>query len=96
MKDLTVFQYESSPVRTISIDNEPWFVAKDVCDILDLTRTNDALEKLDNDEKLMRKVYASGQTRDMWLVNKPGIYQLIFRSYKPEAINQKLNSLNDG
>lgn len=82
-----VFQFSATKdeVRSVLISNEPYFIAKDVCKALDIQRTNDALQKLDGDEKLMRKVYASGQKRKMWLVNESGLYNLIFRSYKPEA-----------
>jgi prophage antirepressor-like protein len=67
------------------IENEAWTVAKDICDILDLSDVNKTLEKLDNDEKLTRKIFVSGQNRKMWLVNESGLYALIMRSNKPEA-----------
>ncbi len=79
------FSPTSQEVRSLLEDNEPWFVAKDICDILEIQRTNDALQKLDDDEKLMRKISASGQNRKMWLVNESGLYALILRSSKPEA-----------
>lgn len=84
-KDLVNFGYESQPFRTIIIEGSPHFVAKDVCKILGISRTNDAIKRLDADEKLMRKVSASDQGRTMWLVNESGLYNLIFRSTKPEA-----------
>lgn len=67
------------------IKDQPWFVAMDVCSSLRISRTNDAVQKLDDDEKLMRKVSASGQDRLMWTVNESGLYNLIFRSNKAEA-----------
>jgi len=72
-------------LRSIVEGGEPWFVAKDVCGALSITRTNDALKKLDDDEKLMRIVSVSGQGRAMWWVNESGLYNMIFRSNKPEA-----------
>ena len=72
-------------IQTQTIKNEPWFCASDVCRALDFPSPEASLRKLDDDEKLMRKVFASGQRRDMWFVNESGLYNLIFRSNKPEA-----------
>lgn len=69
----------------LTIKGEPWFVAKDVCDILQLTDVSKSVERLDDDEKLIRKIFVSGQSRDVILVNESGLYNLIFRSNKPEA-----------
>lgn len=79
------FEYEAQQVRVITIDDQPYFLAIDICKTLGITRSEVALRKLDDDEKLMRKVYASGQERDMWLVNESGMYAMIMRSNKPEA-----------
>lgn len=81
----TVFDYGGKTVRTINFNDHHWFIAKDVCDSLGISRTSDGIEKLDDDEKLMRKISASGQNREMWIVNESGLYNLIFRSNKPEA-----------
>lgn len=64
---------------------EPFFVAKDVCDILGIDDVRQAVERLDNDEKLSGIIYHSGQNRTMWLINESGLYSLIIRSNKPEA-----------
>lgn len=81
------FQFSATKqdVRSLVIENEPWILAKDICDILELSDVNKALEKLDDDEKLTRKIFVSGQNRKMWLVNESGLYALIMRSNKPEA-----------
>lgn len=79
------FSYQDHQIRIVQVESESYFIGKDVCDALGLVRTNSAMRKLDDDEKLMRKIYASGQTRDVWLVNESGLYHLIFRSNKPEA-----------
>ena len=78
-------QETGAEIRTEMIDNEPWFVAKDICTALEYADTEVALRKLESDEKLIRKIYASGQNRDMWMVNESGLYNLIFQSNKPEA-----------
>lgn len=45
------FVYETRPIRTVVIDGEPWFVAKDVCEVLDIANPRDAVSRLDDDEK---------------------------------------------
>ncbi len=79
-----LFNYEGHEVRTVLVEGEPWFVAKDVCDILRLTNTNVALGGLDDDEKCEHKDYL-GSGRKPLLVNESGLYSLILRSRKPEA-----------
>lgn len=85
--DLKVFTFNPSnqQIRVELINNEPWFVAKDVCDVLNIANNRDAIGRLDNDEKLMSVVPTSGQNRDMWFVNESGLYNLVFQSRKPEA-----------
>lgn len=73
-------------VRTIMIDGEPWFVAKDVCDILDIKNPSDTLRKVLSDwEKGIEIVYTPGGPQQMGIVNESGLYHLIFVSRKPEA-----------
>lgn len=80
------FSATSQEVRSLLIENEPHFVAKDVCDILEISNNRDALSRLDDDEKkLMSVLSTSGQKRKMRLVNESGLYALILRSNKPEA-----------
>lgn len=79
------FNPSNAPIRVQVINQEPWFVAKDVCDALGLTDTGKTVERLDDDEKLTRIVFVSGQGRQMWHVNESGLYNLIFQSRKPEA-----------
>lgn len=62
-----------------------WFVAKDVCEALGYNDVDSAVRKLDEDEKLNRKIYVSGQNREMTTINESGLYTLILRSNKPEA-----------
>ena len=73
-------------VRTIMIDGEPWFVAKDVCDILDIQNHRDTLRKnLSDWEKGVDTIYTLGGPQQMGFVNEAGLYHLIFISRKPEA-----------
>ncbi len=80
MMNLEVFSYQSNDVRVINRDGKSWFVAKDVCDILGHSDVSTAVRRLDDDEKLTQTLFVSGQNRDMWLVNEPGLYHLIMTS----------------
>ena len=66
-------------------DNEPWFVAKDVCEILGLADTHTALRTLDEDEKGRQILPTLGEEQDMSVINESGLYTLVMRSNKPEA-----------
>lgn len=85
MNQVQVFNFKDSKVRTVSQDGNPWWVAKDVCEVLEIAKTTQAIQGLDGDEKLMATIQASGQNRNMWIINEPGLYSLILRSRKPEA-----------
>jgi prophage antirepressor-like protein len=80
-----VFSFQDKQVRVVLRDGEPWFVARDVCEVLDHSDTSTAIRRLDDDEKLTQTMFVSGQNREVWLVNEPGLYSLILTSRKPEA-----------
>lgn len=65
-------------------DEEPWFVARDVCDCLELADTNKALLGLDHDEKCEHENYSCSGRRPL-IISEPGLYSLILRSRKPQA-----------
>jgi prophage antirepressor-like protein len=82
------FDYESKEVRIIQDeDGRPWWVASDVCEILGLSNTTEALRGLDDDEKSTLRISEGGPERN--IINEPGLYSLIIRSNKPEARNFK-------
>ena len=83
--DIQIFCYKAMPVRTTEIDGETWFVAKDVCDILELSDVSMATQPLDDDEKGTSKVCTPGGIQDMTVINESGLYNLIFKSRKNEA-----------
>jgi prophage antirepressor-like protein len=91
MNDLANFIYEGREVRTLERDGDPWFVAKDVCDVLGIENSRDTLAKtLDDDEKGVDTIYTRSengvmQNREMNIINESGLYNLIFQSRKPEA-----------
>lgn len=79
------FVYETRPIRTVVIDGEPWFVAKDVCEVLDIANPRDAVSRLDDDEKGLASVDTPGGRQHVTVVNEPGLYTLILGSRKSEA-----------
>lgn len=83
---LQVFKSEKfGKVRVVTRDNEPWFVAKDVCDCLELGNVSKALERVDEDEKGITSSDTPGGTQDMLIISEPGLYSLILGSRKPEV-----------
>lgn len=85
MSELAIFNYEKKEMRTVTIDGEPWVVAKDVCDILELGNHRSSLALLDDDEKGVHTVDTLGGSQQVSIINEPGLYSLILRSRKPEA-----------
>lgn len=87
MNELQVFNNEMfGNVRIILQDNEPWFVAKDVCDCLEINNSRQALSRLDYDEKnsvILNDGIAGNPTKA--IVNEYGLYSLVMSSRKPEA-----------
>jgi prophage antirepressor-like protein len=79
------FNFNGSEVRMEIINDEPWFLAKDICSILSLDNVSKALEGLDEDELTLLKIMSGGQNREMYALNESGMYSLILRSRKPEA-----------
>jgi len=82
---LIPFQFENFPIRVVMQDNQPWWVAADVCAALDIVNNRDALTRLDEDEKGRGSTDTLGGRQEMATVNEPGLYSLIFGSRKPEA-----------
>ena len=86
MSNIIPFTYNSQQVRTIIKDGEPWFVAKDVCDILEIGNANMAAARLDDDEVSQTEVIDSvGRLQNTNIINESGLYNLILRSDKPQA-----------
>lgn len=80
------FNQESTPIRVQVINSEPWFVAKDVCDALEISKYRDALMRLDDDEKGCPVIVDTlGGPQEMTGINESGLYNLIFQSNKPKA-----------
>lgn len=91
-----IFNYGEHAITEITINDEPWFVAKDICDALGIGNPTEALKALDDDEKmtsellradrgLTSETLRAGQVRKMNIINESGMYALIIRSNKPSA-----------
>ncbi|MBE9107447.1 hypothetical protein IQ229_21695 [Nostoc cf. edaphicum LEGE 07299] len=85
MANLSVFSFESHEIRFVGTADEPWWVAVDVCKVLELDDTSKAVSRLDDDEKLIRTLLLSGQRRESLLVNESGLYSLVLTSRKAQA-----------
>lgn len=86
MDDMKIFENsEFGAVRVVDVNGEPWFVAKDVCECLELTNTSQTLSYLDDDEKGITTNDTPGGAQEMSIVSEAGLYSLILRSRKPEA-----------
>lgn len=83
MNDLRIYNFNSNEVRTLLIENEPWFVLKDVCDILELSNPTMVAGRLDDDE--VTKFNLGGLSGESNIVNESGLYKVIFQSKKQEA-----------
>jgi prophage antirepressor-like protein len=79
------FKFEAHEVRTLLIDDQPWFVAADVCQSLAIVNTARALSRLDDDEKGVHSMNTLGGTQNLSAVNESGLYSLILTSRKTEA-----------
>lgn len=80
-----VLKFEGRDVRMVSRNGEPWWVAKDVCDVLEIGNSRDAIARLDDDEKGVGSIDTLGGTQEMTMVNESGLYSLIIGSRKPES-----------
>lgn len=82
--ELQIFNFNGNNIRVIDKDGQPWWIAKDVCEILGLDAASGA-RGLDDDEKGLHNVQTHGGEQQMAVVNEPGLYSLVLRSRKPEA-----------
>lgn len=87
MNQLQIFENkEFGKIRTVEINNEPYFVGKDVAEILGYSDVSKAIKMhVDDDDKLTRQFVVSGQNRNMYVINESGLYSLILSSKLPTA-----------
>ncbi len=81
-----IFNFHGQDVRTVTIDNEPYFVGKDVAGILGYQNgSRDVNRHVDEEDKLKYRFGTSGQDREMIIINESGLYSLILSSKLPQA-----------
>jgi len=82
---LAFFQFQSNQVRVVTIKGEPWFVAKDLCAVLEISNSRDAVARLDEDEKGVVTTDTLGGEQELVTVSESGMYSLVLTSRKPQA-----------
>ncbi len=82
MDELKVWNYNNSEVRTVNINNEPWWVLTDVCKVLELSNATKVAQRLEEDE---RSNFKLGRQGEATIINESGLYSVILRSDKPQA-----------
>ena len=85
--EMKVFNNDSfGELRTVEKDGQVWFIGKDVAEILGYERADNAIRAhVDEEDKLMHQISASGQNRNMIIINESGLYSLILSSKLPKA-----------
>lgn len=84
--NIVAFKYEEQQVRTIEKNGEPWFVGKDVAEILGYSNPRDALAKhVDDEDKGVAKCDTLGGAQELTIINESGLYSLILSSKLPTA-----------
>jgi prophage antirepressor-like protein len=79
--------FDGHVVRTVMTDGELWFVAADVCEVLEIKNPRDAIVSLDDDERGVVSTDTPGGTQEVNAINESGLYRLVFKSRKVEARN---------
>ena len=86
MNELQVFDFESNKIRTVMIDDEPYFVGKDVAKILGYAEPRSAVsKKVDDEDRGVAKIATPSGTQEMTVINESGVYSLVFGSKLPSA-----------
>lgn len=86
MNNIQIFKYENNDVRTVEMNGEPWFVLKDVCEVLGISNHKMTVQRLDPDEvSLTDLIDSMGRQQATTIINESGLYNVILRSDKPEA-----------
>lgn len=82
MNELKIWNYNSSEIRTLTLNNEPCWVLTDVCKVLELSNATKVAQRLEEDE---RSNFKLGRQGEATIINESGLYSVILRSDKPQA-----------
>lgn len=85
MNDIQIFDYNNKMIRTVEHKGETWWVLKDVCKALKISKYRDTANRLDEDERELFEMDTLGGKQKMIVINESGLYNVIIRSDKPEA-----------
>lgn len=83
--ELSTFNFDDCPVRVVMIGDEPWWVARDVCRVLEISDVSDAVGRLAEADRGSTPVRSGNQRRRVMIINESGLNDLILDSRKPEA-----------
>lgn len=83
MNELQIFKYQDKQIRTVERNGEPWWVLKDVCEVLEISNPTVTASRLDADE--VTKFDLGGLSGETNIINEAGLYNVILRSDKPQA-----------
>lgn len=86
MNELKNFTFEDQQIRVLTIEGEPWFVGKDVAEVLGYSNSRKAIaDHVDSEDKGVTKCYTLGGTQQITIINESGLYSLILSSKLPTA-----------
>lgn len=86
MNEIQIFNYRNKQVRTVEKDGGPWWVLKDVCEVLEINNHKMTAQRLDGDEVSQTDLADSlGRQQSTTIINESGLYNVILRSDKPQA-----------
>ncbi|GAA3217889.1 Bro-N domain-containing protein [Oerskovia jenensis] len=83
---LTPFDFDGQAVRVVTIDGEPWFVLTDLCAVLGLANVGNVAARLDEAGVRSADIRSGGQMRGVTVVSEAGMYEVVIRSDKPDAV----------
>lgn len=86
MNELQTFNFNNQPVRTVQLNNQPYWVLKDVCAVLGISNSRMTAERLEDDEVSQTDIIdALGRSQNTTIITESGLYAVILRSDKPNA-----------
>lgn len=87
MSALLSFQFKQESVRLVMIEEEPWFVAADLCAVLAIANVTNAMKRLDDDQVTLYQIKGASNGKPVNIVSESGMWMLVLRSDKPEAVD---------
>lgn len=86
MNELTVYQFKKANIRTTLINNEPWWVAKDICEALGYSWHKHLIDKIPNEWKGVKRIHTLGGDQELSVISEQGLYFFLGRSDKSTAL----------